>query len=184
MSVLEVIVLLSGTLGVWLTIKENIWCWPASLVCVVLSVYTFYEQRLYGDMALQIIYFFLGIYGWVYWHEKKKEPFGVGRMPLKLAPMFLLITALQTALYYFLLLHFRGDFPLFDAVLTAASLTATYMMTKKWVENWLIWVVIDGTYIILYVLKDLWGLALLYLLFTGMAFYGWRKWHGRDMADP
>jgi len=75
-----------------------------------------------------------------------------------------------------LLIHFRGDRPLLDGILTAASLTATYMMTKKWVENWLAWVLIDATYVLLYGLKEMWLFGVLYLLFTGMALYGWIKW--------
>jgi nicotinamide mononucleotide transporter len=176
MSVLGIIALVSGTLGVWLTIKQNIYCWPVSLVAVLSSIIEFYEQRLYGDMSLQVVYLFLGIYGWVYWNEKKKEAFEVKATPLKALPLLLLVTLLQGLLYYFLLLYFKGDRPVLDAALTAGSLTATYMMTKKWVENWLTWVFIDGTYILLYGLKEMWLFALLYLLFTVIAFYGWLKW--------
>lgn len=176
MSLLGILALLSGTLGVWLTIKENIWCWPVSLIAVVSSIFEFYEQRLFGDMSLQILYFFIGIYGWIYWNSKKNEVFVVEKMNLKQLPLLIMITLVQFFIYYKLLIYFNGDRPLLDALLTAASLTATYMMTKKWVENWLAWVLIDATYVLLYGLKDMWLFAVLYLLFTGMAFYGWMKW--------
>jgi nicotinamide mononucleotide transporter len=78
--------------------------------------------------------------------------------------------------YYYLLVYFGGDRPLLDAILTATSLTATYMMTKKWVENWLAWTFIDGTYILLYGLKGMWLFCLLYFLFTIIAFFGYLKW--------
>ena len=65
---------------------------------------------------------------------------------------------------------------MFDATLTACSLTATYMMTKKWVENWFVWVLIDGAYVVLYGVKYMCVFAVLYLFFTIMAFYGWIKW--------
>jgi nicotinamide mononucleotide transporter len=176
MSVLGIIALLSGTLGVWLTIKQNIYCWPVSLVAVLASIIEFYEQRLYGDMSLQGVYLFLGIYGWVYWNKKKSAPFEVKATPLKAVPWLLLATLGQGLLYYALLLYFKGDRPVLDAALTAASLTATYMMTKKWVENWLTWVFIDAAYVLLYGLKHMWLFAVLYLLFTVIAFYGWLKW--------
>jgi len=176
MFLLGIIALLSGTLGVWLTIKENIWCWPVSLIAVVSSVIEFYVQRLFGDMSLQILYFFIGIYGWIYWNGKKKEVFVVKKMNIKQSPLLIIITLVQFFIYYKLLIYFKGDRPLLDALLTAASLTATYMMTKKWVENWLAWILIDAIYVLLYGLKDMWLFALLYLLFTGMAFYGWIKW--------
>lgn len=176
MSLLGIIALLTGTLGVWLTIKENIWCWPVSLIAVISSIFEFYEQRLFGDMSLQILYFFIGIYGWIYWNSKRNEVFVVKKMNFKQFPLLIIITLVQFFIYYKLLIYFNGDRPLLDALLTAASLTATYMMTKKWVDNWLAWVLIDATYVLLYGLKEMWLFALLYLLFTGMAFYGWMKW--------
>jgi nicotinamide mononucleotide transporter len=176
MSVTGIIALVSGALGVWLTIKQTIYCWPVSLIAVVASIAEFYHQRLFGDMALQVFYFFAGVYGWIYWSRHNLTVFGVTHTPLKLVPALLLATLGQAILYYFILSHFNGDRPLFDGVLTACSLTATYMMTKKWIGNWLAWVVIDSAYVILYGLKYMWLFAVLYLFFAAMAFYGWRKW--------
>lgn len=176
MPVLAIIALITGTLGVWLTIKQTIWCWPFALTAVLASILEFYRERLFGDMALQVFYFFAGVYGWIYWNKRKKEKFAVKRLDMHLLPVYLAVTVLQAVAYYYLLLYFRGDRPLLDAILTACSLTTTYMMTKKYVENWLIWVFIDATYILLYGLKEMWLFALLNLLFTLVAFYGWLKW--------
>ncbi|MBA2610652.1 MAG: nicotinamide mononucleotide transporter [Bacteroidetes bacterium] len=174
--VLEIIALISGVLGVWLTIKENIWCWPVSIIAVLASVAEFYEQRLFGDMGLQIFYLGAAIYGWYFWNKNKQKKFEVKKTPTKLIPLLMLATLSQTILFYFLINFLKGDRALFDATLTACSLTATYMMTKKWVENWLAWVLIDGAYVILYSVKFMWGFACLYLFFTIIAFYGWIKW--------
>ena len=127
-------------------------------------------------MSLQVFYFFAGVYGWIYWKRNQAGVFAVRAMPRSWTGGLILFTLLQAAVYYWLLQIFKGDRPLFDAVLTAGSLSATYMMTRKWVENWLTWVVIDGAYILLYALKAMWLFALLYLVFAAMAFYGWRKW--------
>ena len=167
---------LTGSLGVWLTIKENVLCWPISLIAVVISIIQFFFSRLYGDMALQIVYFFAGIYGWMYWEKNKNGSFEVKHMNPKLLPLLIIITGAQAFLYYFLLVHFKSDKPLMDAVLTACSLTVTYLMTKKWVENWLFWVVIDAAYIILYGLKELWFYAALSIIMTILAYIGWLKW--------
>jgi nicotinamide mononucleotide transporter len=86
------------------------------------------------------------------------------------------VTLVQSIAYYFLLSTLRGDQALFDAVLTAASLTATFMMTKRWIENWLAWVIIDLAYVALYGIKNMWLFALLYFVFAGMAWYGWKQW--------
>lgn len=176
MSVLGIIALITGTLGVWLTIKQTIWCWPFALIAVVASIIEFYEVRLFGDMALQIFYFFAGVYGWIYWKQQQQQIFEIKRMNLRLVPILIAVTALQAIIYYYLLIYFKGDRPVLDAILTACSLTTTFMMTKKWVENWILWVGIDATYIVLYALKDMWLFALLNLVFTIIALYGWFKW--------
>ncbi len=170
------IALIFGILGVILTIRQNIFCWPAALISVVAATIDFYRSALYGDMALQIFYFFAGIYGWIYWNKRKNEVFKIKRMDFKQAPILLMASLVQFSIYYFLLIRFNGARPFLDALLTAASLTTTYMMTKKWVENWLVWVIIDSAYILLYALTDLWAYAFLYLFFAVIAYYGWIKW--------
>lgn len=176
MPLLSIIALVTGTLGVWLTIKQTIWCWPFALIATLASIFEFYEARLFGDMSLQIFYFFAGVYGWIYWNKKQSENFEVKKINSKRIPVYLAATISQAVIYYFLLIYFKGDRPFLDAILTACSLTTTYMMTKKYVENWLIWVFIDATYILLYGLKEMWLFAILYLVFTVIAFYGWLKW--------
>jgi nicotinamide mononucleotide transporter len=176
MSLLGIIALISGVLGVILTILQRIWCWPAALISVVASFIEFYDQRLYGDMALQGFYFVSGIYGWWYWSKKQQEEFVVSFTPKTMWLILGLITVIQSVVYYFLLKKFKGDQVFLDAVLTAASITATYMMTKKWLENWIAWVIIDFAYILLYGIKFMWLFAILYLVFTVMAAYGFYSW--------
>lgn len=176
MSILGIIALVFGIAGVLLTIKQSIWCWPTALISVVTSGYEFYESRLFGDMALQVFYFVSGVYGWIYWEKNKNKEFSVTTLPKKWIAPLLIITAAQAIIYYFLLCYFKGDKVVLDAILTACSISATYMMTKKWIENWLCWVLIDFAYILLYISKDLWLYALLYLFFTLMAAYGFYKW--------
>lgn len=176
MSLLGLIALITGVLGVILTIKQTVWCWPVALVSVITSSIEFYEQRLFGDMALQAFYFVSGIYGWYYWRKQIQEQFTVSKTPTSKWLILIIITLVQFVVYYFLLKKFKGDKVFLDALLTAASITATYMMTKKWLENWLAWVVIDLTYVFLYGIKSMWLFAVLYLVFTIMAAFGYLKW--------
>lgn len=176
MSLLGIIALIFGVLGVILTIFQRIWCWPAGLISVVVSAIVFYYQRLYGDMALQGFYFVSGIYGWWFWNANKKKSFDVIPVPNKFWVPLFIATVLQTGVYYILLTKFKGDRVILDSVLTAASITATYMMTKKWIQNWIFWVVIDLTYVLLYGLKNMWDFAILYFVFTIMAAYGYYLW--------
>lgn len=167
--------LISGA-GVWLTIRQSVWCWPVALVAVFISTVVLYHARLYGDMALQVVYFFAGIYGWVYWKKNKGASFVVTRIQRSSIPWLLGVTVVQSVVYYFLLLYFKGDRPLLDGVLTACSLTITYMMTKKWVENWLLWVVVDLVYVLLFCLKAMWFFSATNLFMAAVAFWGWLKW--------
>lgn len=81
MSLFEIIAALFGLVSVWLTVKENIWCWATGLVTVFMYIFIFYEARLYSDMILQIIYVFLQIYGWYYWLHGGKEREETPRQP-------------------------------------------------------------------------------------------------------
>lgn len=176
MTILSLIAFVFGVAGVWLTIKQTIWCWPVSIISVIASVIEFYKEHLFGDMSLQIVYFFAALYGWYFWNKQNAQEFSVTKMPSLFLWHMILITLVQSLIYYYLLIYFKGDRPLFDGILTAASLTATYMMTRKWLENWLTWVVIDAAYVVLYGIKFMWLFALLYLFFTLIAFFGWIKW--------
>jgi nicotinamide mononucleotide transporter len=185
MSAFGIIAFVTGILGVWLTIKQSILCWPAALISVVTSSIDFFNARLFGDMSLQVFYFFAGLYGWIYWKEHAKQSFVVSHVPVSSVMPLGIVTLIQIGVYYFLLKSLDGARPFLDSVLTAASLTTTYMMTKKWVENWLIWVIIDSFYVILYAITDLgnlWLYALLYLIFALVAFYGWLKWRRQAYA--
>jgi nicotinamide mononucleotide transporter len=170
------IAIIFGILGVVLTIRENIFCWPAALVSTVAAAIDFYKVSLFGDMALQVFYFGAGVYGWIYWKQNRSAVFAVSYLHRRWIPFLIIATGAQWFVYYFLLKYFNGARPFLDALLTAASLTTTYMMTKKWVENWLLWVIIDGTYILLYFLTGLYWYGLLYFIFALTAYYGWIRW--------
>lgn len=176
MAIWDWIALITGILGVLLTIRQTIWCWPMALISVVISIIAFYQERLLGDMFLNIFYFFSGIYGWYYWNRKKDEQFIVSKTPKKLYLFLFVITLVQVVLYYFILHFFKSDKIVFDSILTACSFTCTYMMIKKWIENWIFWLLIDGSYIMLYLVKDMPTYALLYAFFSIMVIYGYWQW--------
>lgn len=181
MEPLSIIAFVTGVAGVWLTIKKSIWCWPVALISVGTSAIEFFKQKLYGDMSLQAVYFAAGIYGWYYWSSKSKTNFIPEKTPKEAWIWIFMITALQSLLYLKVLKLFNGDQVLLDAILTAASLTATYMMTRRWMENWAAWVLIDLVYVILYFLKAMWLFGFLYLIFAAMAYYGWKRWKAEEL---
>ena len=176
MVIWDFIALVTGIGGVILTIRESIWCWPIALISVIISGITFFNERLFGDFCLQVFYLISGLYGWYYWNKNKSEVFVIHKMPGKLILPLIMCTIIQAFIYYFLLKYFKSDQFLFDAILTACSFTGTFMMAKKWLENWLIWIFVDIAYVFLYLIKDLSSYALLYVFFAVMAGYGFNKW--------
>lgn len=176
MSLLALISFVTGVAGVWLTIRQRIACWPVGLVSVVTSAVEFYRERLFGDMSLQAFYFVAGVYGWIVWERERRKPFVITFTPPAAWAPIALLTAATSAAFFFLLKRFGGDRAFLDALLTACSLAATYMMTRKWLENWIAWVAIDGTYILLYGLKGMWIFAALYFFFAVMAAFGYARW--------
>lgn len=176
MGIIDWIAFVFGVLGVILTIKQTIWCWPVAIISVIFSAYAFYTTKLLGDFFLQFVYLIQSIYGWIYWYKKKNESFEIKSLLVKQSIWYLLATLVLFAIIYPVLVYLKSDKVIFDGILTAASLVCTYLMIKKYFQNWIIWVVIDMSYVLLYGLKQMWLFAVLYLLFAVVAFFGFFEW--------
>jgi nicotinamide mononucleotide transporter len=179
MSFLEILGFATGALGVWLTAKENVWCWPVSLVNVAIYAVVFQGAKLYADMGLQVLYFALCLYGWWAWLKGSREH---GRLAVSRAPsrtlggLFGLGVVFAAGLGFFLRTHTDAALPFFDAGTTSFSLVAQFLQTRKWLENWIVWLVVDVVYIGMYVNKGLYLTAVLYTVFLALAAAGWVKW--------
>ena len=180
MSFLEATAVIFGLICVWLTIRQNIWCWPIGLIQVVLYIFIFYNTKLYSDMVLHIIYVFLSIYGWYNWLKEKNraEKFTV-RLTGKWLGVWIIFCFLTTAvLGYFMDIIFKASSPYPDAFIAVASICAQWLMARKKLESWVFWIVIDIVAIGVYVMNALYFTAALYAVFLAMAaigFLAWRK---------
>ena len=170
----------AGIAGVWLTIKKSIYNFPVGLINVSLYCWLFLQDHvsLYADALLQMIYAFLIVFGWLKWaknHEDKDLT--VQTTSLKEWKIICII-ALSSWLFLGSLLSCKttASLPWLDAGLTTISLVAQWMIAKKKIENWLLWIIADAVYIPLYLYKQLPLTALLYFLFMVMAFAGWKSW--------
>jgi nicotinamide mononucleotide transporter len=179
MNPLEAAAALFGVAAVWLTTRENVWCWPLGLVNVALSGVVFYEARLYADAGLQVVYIALCLYGWYQWLHggPEKGTLGVSRTP---AAWLVGLAALGVATAGLLGLALRSltdaSLPFWDSSTAAFSLVAQAMQARKWIENWPIWIAVDLVYVGMYVYKELFIMAALYLIFLGLAVMGLRQW--------
>jgi nicotinamide mononucleotide transporter len=183
MSLIEVIGVISGIAGVWLAARQNIWTWPVSIVSVTAYVFVFYDARLYADMGLNAFYIITSVYGWYEWlyggkgHTERKVT-KVGQQELWM--LIVLAVVFTGGLGYFLDNYTDADLSYTDSGTTAVSLMAYWMMAKKRLENWLVWLAVDVVYVGVYMYKELYLTAFLYFVFLILATIGYLDWK-RDM---
>lgn len=189
MNVIEAAAVAFGIASVFLSARQNVWSWPLGIINVALYIIVFREAKLYADMGLQAVYVVLAMYGWWHWLHggANHTALRVSRVPPRdvvlLAIAFLTGTAVLSTL---LSRATDASLPLADSALTAASLVAQYMMTRKYVECWLVWILADVAYVALFIYKSLWLTAGLYLVFCVLAVVGWRQWRAslREQSAP
>ena len=186
MSTVEIVAAVLGAIGVYFSVRQNIWSWPIGIAGVTLYVIVFYRARLYADMGLQVVYIALSFYGWYEWLYG-----GRGRTPL---------TVTRTKPHHFVILpvlgiggawllgtlldrHTDASLAYLDSALASTSLVAQWMMTRKLLENWIVWVSADLVYIGMFIHKQLYPTAVLYVVFTGLAAWGYIQWK-RTLPGP
>ena len=180
-SWLEILAMLTGIAGVWLTMKENIWCFPIGIINVSLYAWLFLTPgiRLYADALLQGIYILLLFYGWMNWadNNKNKDSRDTFNIQPKTALRLSFIVLISTvALAIFLQTFTNASYPWLDSALTCASLASQWMIAKKMIENWIVWIVVDIIYLPLYFVKHLPLTTFLYAIFLLMALKGYIEW--------
>ena len=183
MSMLELFAAGLGVIAVWLTVKQNPWCWPIGLVMVVLYSWIFYEVKLYSDMLLQLIYAVLQLYGWWQWTRGGLAAHGrdVTSLDARSLCIGLAVGAVTGGLLGAAMAHWTDAAqPWLDAALTSFSLVAQLWMAQKRVQCWPLWIAVDVIFVGLFLYKGLYLTAALYALFTLLAVQGWREWR----ADP
>lgn len=189
MSSLEIIAALFGFACGYLTIIQNIWCWPVGIVQVVLYTFVFYRAKLYSDMILQVIFIFIQLFGWYYWVYGKKVDDRVPVIPLRRRQGIVwggIAIGGTFALGWLMANHTKADLPYWDAATTVMSLIAQYLQGLKVLHCWLIWIAVDILAIGIYFVKVLYPTLVLYLLYLGMAtvgFFTWRKKCLKDAPD-
>ncbi len=175
---LEIVAVIFGVIYTVLMAKNKISCWIFGIIGSLLSIYLFaVYAKLYAEALLSVFYVFAGIYGWIMW-KKQEVITEVYQHTLKRNFLIIVIgVVLSFALYYTLTLFFKeAQKPLIDSFTTIFSFLATYMMAKKWIENWLYWIAIDGVSVYLYYTRELEIYALLMLAYTIIVVYGFIQW--------
>lgn len=181
MDTLELVAVAFGVLSVWLSTREHIASWPTALVNTALYLVIFQRAQIYANSALQGVYFVLSCYGWWAWKYGGTTRTGVvvTRTSPRLALTLAAIAATAAVSIGAGLARFTdAALPWLDAGTTAVSLVAQWMMTRKLLENWLIWIAVDVVYIAMYFSQGLRltaGLYAAFLVLATLGYFSWRK---------
>lgn len=170
-----------GLFYIILSIKQNIWCWPIGLITSALYIYVFFVTGFYADMGLQVYYLIVSIYGWYFWlyggKSKKQDNLKISKVGFWLSVYLILATAILFGVIAFILVNFTDSvIPYWDAFTTAASFVATWMLARKIIEHWLIWIIVDSVSLGLYIYKGLYPTVILFAVYTVLAIIGYIEW--------
>ena len=186
LSMTEALGFATGGSCVWLCVREHIWNWPLGLANNLVFFLLFGHSRLYADMGLQVVYFAFGVYGWWNWvyGGERLGALRISRTPVTEWLVLAALAPLATWGLWAVLVEVQGASPFWDATTTVLSLVAQYLLCRKRLENWLVWIVVDALYVPLYLSRDLHLTALLYAVFLLMCIYGFRAWLPSGAAEP
>ncbi len=178
---LEVTGAILSLVYLFFSIRANSILWIFGFISSALYVAVFFNAKFYAEMSLYSYYLFVSVYGWINWHKKSEE--SNHELPITrivgAKQIFQYISA-TIAIYitYYLVLEYLTDSPiaLADSVVGALSIIATWMLAKKKIENWLVWIVVDAFAAGFYFSKELYPTAILFVIYTIMAVVGYRQW--------
>ncbi len=189
-SPLELFGVITGLSCVYLTVRQNIWCWPVGIVSALAFAWLFVAFKLYADVYLQIFFVGTSFYGWYWWLRG-----GVNHSTLRVSTLQtrqLWIVGAATVVVIVTVGTFHANYtdaslPYLDAIASGGSVTAQLLMLRKKIECWPMWIVIDTLSIGIYLYKSLYFTAILYLLFLGLAamgFLSWRRESNEEAPTP
>lgn len=177
---------------VYCNIKEIHWGWPMAILSSALYGLVFWNSQLYGEASLQVMFILTALWGWHQWRKgtQSVNPDVQTVSPLKISQLNSIELKQATAatllawpvMAYFLNRYTDSDVAIWDALVTTLSLLGQYLLAKKKIENWWVWLVVNIITVGLMLVKSLWLTALLYVLFAILSYIGlkaWRTQHGR-----
>lgn len=172
-----------GLIFLYLEIKENVWLWPVGLISSIFYVLVFFSAKLYAEMGLQVYYVAISIYGWYKWLRGKDashHQLPIVRITATLAvKVALAIVLFYIVVAYLLVCHSDSLVPYLDSVTASLSIVATWMLAKKILEQWWLWVIANFVSLCLLWWKGLYPSVVLYFFLTVMSVVGYFTWKKR-----
>lgn len=178
---LQIVGVALGLLYLYFEYKANIWLWVVGLIMPIVHGALYFRQGLYADFSMEVYYILAGIYGLAMWSrgskKEKKSEFKIGYTPRVAWVAIVGVYALLHAAIYLLLTTFTDStVPFWDSLTTALSMIAYWLLSRKYVEQWLVWLAVDVITVGLYIYKDIPLTAGLYALYSALAIAGYLRW--------
>lgn len=178
---LEITAVLFGVVSVFFARKNNILVYPTGLISTLIFIYILYNFKLYGEFIINIYYSVMSILGWYFWSRRNngQEEFPISIMNLKeykISAIIFTVTLLFIALVYHFFDKFTNLTAYVDAFTTALFFVGMWLMAKRKIENWIVWIIADIISVPLYFFKGLTVSSLQFIVFTIIAVLGYIEW--------
>lgn len=178
---IELIGTILSLVYLFLSVKQHIGLWLFGFLSSAFYIVIFLESGFYADMTLQVYYLVMSVYGYWHWRWGKRETetddLPVIHVPVRQIPALVGVSVLIWVAYYVVLRYLTdSEVPVCDSLTTALSIVATWMLARKMLEYWLVFVFVDAFSAVLYVYKDMYITPILYLIYTAMAVVGYFRW--------
>ncbi|MGB0290635.1 MAG: nicotinamide riboside transporter PnuC [Opitutales bacterium] len=173
--------MLTGVSGVYLSIKEKLLAWPLFILCYATYVYLSWEAALFATLLLNTVFIFISLYGWSNWlkaSQSSKPQVHIQQTPRKLLLRCGLVIACFSLFLGGLLDRYSEAYlPYLDAFATSCAFIAQWMLSRKYIENWIFWIVADCIFVGLWAAQEYYVSATLFIMFIALATKGWREWN-------
>ena len=183
MDPLDIISTAIGLVYLFQEYKAIKYLWLTSIIMPAIDIFKYYDHGLYADMGINVYYLFAAIYGWIIWNyghkhdQKEGTPLPISHFKKKLLVRCVVIfLVLFFSISWILIKYTPSTVPWWDSFTTSLSIIGLWMLARKYVEQWLIWLFVDAIYCGLYWYKDLPFTAVLYGIYTIIAVVGYRHW--------
>lgn len=187
-SILDLTALIVGLVYLLLEYRASIYVWIAGIIMPAVDLFLYWDAGLYGDFGLAVYYLLASIYGFIAWKFWKKESttdeMPITRFPLRLLlPVTVVFLVVWGVVWAFLQYWTNSTVPVTDSLTNALSIIGMWMLARKYVEQWIVWIVADAIYVWLYAYKGLPFKASLYTFYIIIAFFGIRAWKQKMNAQ-
>ena len=179
MILIESIAVIFTFISIFLTIKDNILCWPTGIIGVIFYALVFYNLNLPADFLLQLIFLIQSIFGWISWNRRDKLKITY----LENKPLIVNLTVAIYMIIFSISNSLNGNMPFIDSAIATFSIMGMFLLMRKKVESWIFWIVNDILLVIMFLLNNMYLSAGLYLVFLSLAVSGLLSWIKTDKNE-